>query len=167
MNERLRIYTNKDVAGVELGWSLKNIIALACGISDGMGFGTNAKSALLTRGLVEMGRLGKALGAKPETFFGVSGLGDLVTTCMSPRSRNRSVGEQIGRGKKLKNIIQSMHMVAEGVATTRAAYTLSKKFRVEMPITEQIFHVLYKKKSPQKALRDLMVRQKKSEKIHR
>jgi len=158
-----RVYTNSDVVGVELGGSLKNIIALACGISDGLNLGTNTKAALLTRGLVEISRLGKAMGAKKETFFGVSGVGDLVTTSTSAYSRNRFVGEEISKGKSLSHIIHKMQMVAEGVVTTKAAYELSKKYGVEMPITEQIYKVLYKNKSPRKALRDLMLRRKKSE----
>ena len=163
MCENFRVYTNHDVTGVELGGSLKNIIALACGISDGMNLGTNAKAALLTRGLVEISRLGVAMGARRETFFGISGLGDLVTTCTSAYSRNRFVGEEIAKGKKLAAIVSKMQMVAEGVSTTKAAYELSGKFKVEMPITKEIYQVLYKNKSPQRALRDLMLRRKKAE----
>jgi len=163
MNRYFRIYTNNDVVGVELGGSLKNVIALACGISDGMGFGTNTKAALITRGLAEISRLGVKMGAKIETFFGVSGLGDLVTTCMSPYSRNRFVGQEIAKRKSLKQIISSMDMVAEGVTTTKAAYFLSLKYKVEMPITRQMYLVLYKNKSPQRALKALMTRRKKSE----
>ncbi|MDD5292428.1 MAG: NAD(P)-dependent glycerol-3-phosphate dehydrogenase [Candidatus Omnitrophica bacterium] len=161
-----RVYTNDDVVGVELGGSLKNIIALACGISDGLNLGANAKAALLTRGLVEISRLGMVMGAKKETFFGVSGLGDLVTTCTSVYSRNRFVGEEVSKGKSLSRIIHKMKMVAEGVTTTRAAYKLSKRYNVEMPITEEIYKVLYKNKSPQRALRDLMLRRKKAEAIN-
>ncbi|MCM8770654.1 MAG: NAD(P)-dependent glycerol-3-phosphate dehydrogenase [Candidatus Omnitrophica bacterium] len=163
MTERFRIYTNDDVIGVELGGSLKNIIAISCGISDGLGFGTNAKAAILTRGLVEITRLGMAMGAKKETFFGLSGLGDLATTCMSPYSRNRFVGEQIGKGKKLKDVISHMQMIAEGITTTQAAYQLSKKYKVEMPITCEVYKVIYKNKSPLKAVKDLMTREKKEE----
>ena len=177
MTERFRVYTNDDVIGVELGGSLKNIIAIACGISDGLGFGTNTKAALLSRGLVEISRLGLAMGAKPKTFTGISGLGDLVTTCISPYSRNRFVGEQIGKGKSLKQIQKHMQMpacrlpagqagqagVAEGIPTTKSAYVLSLKYKVEMPITREVYAVLYKNKSPLKAVRDLMTREKKEE----
>jgi glycerol-3-phosphate dehydrogenase (NAD(P)+) len=160
---RLRIYTHKDVVGVELGGALKNIVAIACGISDGLGFGTNTKAALVTRGLVEIIRLGKKLGASPATFTGISGLGDLVTTCFSPYSRNRFVGERIGQGKSLKDILKKMEMVAEGVETVKSAYQLSKKLNIDMPITREVYLVLYKNKSPKKAVVDLMGRPLKSE----
>ena len=163
MTERFRIYTNPDLVGVELGGSLKNVIAIACGISDGLKFGTNAKAAILSRGLVEISRLGRAMGAKERTFSGITGLGDLVTTCISPFSRNRFVGEQIGKGKSLKQIRAHMQMVAEGVPTTKSAYLLSRKYTVETPITKQVYHVLYKNKSPLKAVKDLMTRDKKEE----
>lgn len=161
--DRFRIYTNDDVTGVELGGSLKNIIAIACGISDGLGFGTNTKAAILSRGLAEISRLGIRMGAKARTFWGVSGLGDLVTTCISPFSRNRCLGEQIGRGKALKQIVSQMKMVAEGVATTKAAYRLALKYKVDMPITREVYLVLYKNKKPRKAVRDLMTRSLKEE----
>ena len=163
ITDRFRVYTNSDVIGVELGGSLKNIIAIACGISDGLGFGTNTKAALLARGLAEMSRLGIVMGAKKETFSGISGLGDLVTTCISLQSRNRFVGEQIGKGKKLKDILSHMNMVAEGVPTAKAGYLLSRKYKVAMPITEQVYNVLYKNKNPLKAVNDLMRREKKQE----
>ena len=163
ISDRFRVYTNDDLVGVELGGSLKNIIAIACGISDGLGFGTNTKAALLCRGLVEISRLGQAMGAKISTFSGISGLGDLVTTCISPYSRNRLVGEQIGKGKPLSQIISHMEMVAEGIPTTKSAFKLSLKYKVEMPITKEIYSVLYKNKSPLKAVRDLMTREKKEE----
>ena len=163
MTERFRIYTNDDVTGVELGGSLKNIIAIACGISDGLGFGTNTKAALLSRGLAEISRLGYNMGANIKTFSGISGLGDLVTTCISLYSRNRFVGEQIGKGKTLKQIKSHMQMVAEGVPTTKSAYALSLKYKVDMPITKEVYLVLYKNKSPLKAVRDLMTREKKEE----
>lgn len=163
MTERFRIYTNEDVIGVELGGSLKNIIAIACGISDGLGFGTNTKAALLARGLVEISRLGQAMGAKVRTFSGLSGLGDLVTTCISPYSRNRFVGEQIGRGKSLTQIKSHMQMVAEGLTTTKSAYQLSLKYKVNMPIIREVYSVLYKNKSPLKAVKDLMTRERKGE----
>lgn len=163
MTERFRIYTNDDVIGVELGGSLKNVIAIACGISDGLGFGTNTKAALLARGLSEMSRLGLRMGAKVNTFSGISGLGDLVTTCISHYSRNRSVGEQIGKGKSLKQIKSHMQMVAEGVPTAKSAYALSRKYKVEMPITNEVYSVLYKNKSPLKAVKDLMGREGRKE----
>ncbi len=161
--DRFRIYTSDDVAGVELGGSLKNVIAIACGISDGLGFGSNTKAALLSRGLAEISRLGACQGAKIKTFSGVSGLGDLVTTCVSTYSRNRFVGEQIGKGKTYKNIHSHMQMVAEGVPTAKSAYALALKNKVEMPITQEVFLVLYKNKSPLKAVKDLMTRRKKEE----
>jgi len=163
MTERFRIYTNDDVIGVELGGSLKNIIAIACGISDGLGFGTNTKAALLSRGLAEISRLGLTMGARMRTFSGISGLGDLVTTCISPYSRNRLVGEQIGKGKSLKQITDHMQMVAEGIPTTKSAYALSLKYKVDMPITKETYFVLYKNKSPEKAVCALMTREKKKE----
>ncbi len=163
MTDRFRVYTNNDVAGVELGGSLKNIIAIAAGISDALSFGTNAKAALLTRGLVEMARLGRALGARGETFYGLSGLGDLATTCISPFSRNRQFGEAIGKGKALKDALKMSEMVVEGVATTESAHELSKKCRVEMPITAEIYKVLYEKKDPRIAVHDLMTRSPKRE----
>jgi len=163
MTERFRIYTNPDVTGVELGGSLKNIIAIACGISDGLKFGTNAKAAILSRGLVEISRLGHAMGANTRTFSGITGLGDLVTTCISPFSRNRSVGEQIGKGKTLKQIQSHMQMVAEGIPTTKSAYALSLKYKVDMPITREVYRVLYKNKSPLQAVKDLMIRKRKKE----
>ena len=161
--ERFRVYTNADVAGVELGGSLKNVIAIACGISDGLKFGTNTKAAILARGLAEISRLGRAMGARAATFSGISGLGDLVTTCISPYSRNRFIGEQIGKGKFLRKVQAQMQMVAEGVPTAKSAYALSRKLKVEMPITREVYAVLYKNKSPLKAVRDLMTRQKKQE----
>jgi glycerol-3-phosphate dehydrogenase (NAD(P)+) len=162
-SERFRIYVNPDMTGVELGGSLKNIIAIACGLCDGLGFGNNAKAAILTRGLVEMSRLGKALGAKQKTFTGLAGLGDLVTTCVSPQSRNRFVGEQLGKGKNIRQIVSHMAMVAEGVTTAKAVYRLSQKLKIPMPITTEIYKIIYKNKSPQKAVADLMTRKIKAE----
>ncbi len=163
MTERFRIYTSADIIGVELGGSLKNIIAIAAGISDGLGFGTNAKAALFTRGLVEIKRLGAAMGAKEETFNGLSGMGDLMTTCISPFSRNRHVGEEIGKGKKLSEIVQQMEQIAEGIYTTESACELAKRHKVEMPITEQVSKVLFENKNPLRAVTDLMTREKKAE----
>ena len=162
-SETFRIYTNTDVIGVELGGSIKNIIAIACGLCDGLGFGTNTKSALLARGLAEMSRLGVAMGARHKTFAGLTGLGDLVTTCFSPQSRNRYVGEQLGKGRRIRTILSKMVMVAEGVETAKAIQQLAKKHRVEVPITAEVFQILYKEKRPQKAVKDLMARGLKSE----
>lgn len=163
MTGSFRIYTTNDIIGVELGGSLKNVIAIACGISDGLEFGANTKAALLSRGLAEISRLGHKMGAMVKTFSGVSGLGDLVTTCISSYSRNRFVGENIGKGKTLAQIKSHMQMVAEGVPTAKSAHLLSKKFKVDMPITEQVYLVLYKNKSAVKAVKDLMTREKKEE----
>ncbi len=163
MSERFRVYTSGDVIGVELGGALKNIIAIAAGISDGLNLGTNAKAALFTRGLVEMKRLGITLGADEATFNGLSGMGDLVTTCISPFSRNRKVGQEITKGKKLSEILDNTEMVAEGVETTRSVYGLSKNLGIEMPITEQVYHVLFREKNPHTAVSDLMLRDKKAE----
>ena len=163
MTHYFRIYRNSDVTGVELGGSLKNVIAIACGISDGLGFGTNTKAALLSRGLAEMGRLGAAMGAKKETFSGVSGLGDLVTTCFNPLSRNHFVGEQLGRGVPLRRITAGMKMVAEGIPTAKSAYLLAKRYKADLPITSEIYNVLFKNRSPQLAVRNLMLREKKAE----
>ena len=161
--ERFRVYTSTDVVGVELGGALKNVIAIACGVSDGLGFGSNTKAALVTRGLVEMARLGLAMGAKPETFSGLSGLGDLVTTCFSSHSRNRGVGEQLGKGVPIGEVTKAMEQVAEGIPTAKSAYSLSQKYRVEMPITTAVYQVLYEGKSPRETVRDLMLRDPKPE----
>lgn len=158
-----RVYTSDDIVGVELGGALKNVIALAAGMTYGLRLGDNTTGALLTRGLAEMSRLGTKMGANPETFAGLSGLGDLVTTCVSFHSRNRYVGERIGRGEKLSEIMSTMTMVAEGVPTTRAAIRLAEKHNVEMPITRQVYEVLFDSKSPARALSDLMTRELKSE----
>ncbi len=158
-----RIYTNSDVRGVELCGSVKNVIALACGICDGLGFGTNTKAALLTRGLVEMTRLGRMLKARPETFIGLTGLGDLATTCFSPGSRNRSVGVQLGKGRSIKDILASMDSVAEGVHTAKAVHHLAKKLKIEMPITEAVYKIIYKGKLAPKVVHDLMSRSLKRE----
>ena len=163
MTDRFRIYTNDDVVGVELGGSLKNVIAIACGACDGLGFGTNTKAALLSRGLAEMSRLGCAMGAKIKTFSGISGLGDLVTTCISPLSRNRFVGEELGKGKNLKQIISHQAGLAEGVPTAKSAHSLSLKYGVDMPITREVYNVIYKNKPAVKAFKDLMSRDKKEE----
>lgn len=163
MNEYFRVYTNTDLIGVELGVSLKNTIAIAAGICDGLGFGDNTKAALLTRGLAEIKRLVSRIGGREETLSGLAGVGDLIVTCMSRHSRNRYVGEQIGEGKSLQEILDSMVMVAEGVKTTKAAVALSRRSGVELPIAEQVYRVLFYGKDPKKAIRDLMVRKAKKE----
>lgn len=158
-----RVYTNHDVVGVELGGALKNVIAIASGICDGMGLGFNARAALITRGLAEIMRLGEALGADRKTFTGLSGLGDLVLTCTGPLSRNYTVGEKLGRGMKLSEILASTKAVAEGVATALSAYQLSVKHGVEMPIVEQVYEVIYNEKEPAEAVEYLMTRTLKAE----
>ena len=163
MTPNFRVYTNSDLAGVELGGSLKNVIALGAGILDGLGLGENTKAALITRGIVEITRLGTALGAKPGTFTGLSGLGDLFVTCSSEHSRNRAVGVKLGEGRPLKEILQSMQMVAEGVKTTGVAWRLSREAGVEMPITDEIYRVLYQNKPARAAVETLMQRNRKAE----
>lgn len=160
---RFRVYTSEDVIGVELGGALKNVVAIAAGICDGLGLGANSKGALLTRGLAEIARLGVAMGAVLLTFSGLSGMGDMITTCFSAHSRNRHVGEEIGKGKPLKEVLEGMVMVAEGVNTTECARKLALKYSVEMPITEQVYQVLYNSKSPLDAIEDLMSREQKPE----
>lgn len=162
----LRLYTNEDVTGVELGGALKNIIAIAAGVAEGLGLGHNTIAALITRGLAEMMRLGTALGARRETLAGLAGMGDLVLTCTGDLSRNRFVGVELARGRKLEDILASMRMVAEGIGTAAAARTLAHKAGVEMPITEQMFAVLHSGRSPKAALRKLMERRLKSESDH-
>ena len=159
----LRVYKSDDLIGVELGGSLKNIIAIGAGISAGLKMGDNTMGALLTRGLAEIIRLGVSMGANTETFSGLSGIGDLITTCMSEHSRNRYVGEHIGKGENLNDIISSMSMVAEGVQTTKSGFELAKKHNVEMPITSEVYKVLFEDKSPETAIRDLMSRNLKTE----
>lgn len=163
MTPYFRVYANTDITGVELGGALKNIIALAAGICDGAGFGDNTKAALMTRGLVEINRLGAKLGAIPDTFAGLSGMGDLVVTCMSRHSRNRFVGEQIGKGRNLQEVLAEMVMVAEGVKTTESAFGLAKRENIEMPITEQVYYTLFEGKAPMEAMQDLMTRASKME----
>lgn len=162
-NEYFRVYTQDDVVGVETAAAVKNIIAIAAGICDGLGLGDNAKSALLTRGMVEISRLGEALGGKKNTFFGLAGIGDLITTCISAHGRNRAVGVRIGKGETLTQILKSMQQVAEGVWTTKAVMNLVKKYKVEMPITQEVYNILFKNKSPIKAVYSLMTRKPKGE----
>ena len=158
-----RVYRNEDIIGVELGGALKNIIAIGAGINDGLGFGDNTKSALMTRGLAEMIRLGLRLGASLQTFFGLAGLGDLVATCASPLSRNRRLGELIAKGRSLEEAKREIGQVAEGEPTTRAAYNLAMSLGVEMPITCEVYNVLFKGKDPRQAVIDLMTRPLKAE----
>ena len=158
-----RIYTNSDVYGVELGGALKNVMAIASGISDGLGLGASTRAALITRGLAEMVRIGTATGAQEKTFGGLSGLGDLVLTCTGTLSRNYTVGYKLGRGDKLSDILAKMKMVAEGVATSKSAYELAQKNNVEMPIVEQIYKVINEDKNPIDAVKELMTRSLKAE----
>ncbi len=163
MTDRLRVYVNTDVLGVEIGGSAKNVLAIAAGIADGVSYGDNAKAALVTRGLAEIRRLGQALGADPQTFAGLAGIGDLVVTSMSQHSRNRYLGEQISTGKSLDQVLNEMEMIAEGVRTTRSVYNLSKHHGVEMPITEAVHAILFDDKSPRKMVKRLMTRSAKHE----
>jgi glycerol-3-phosphate dehydrogenase (NAD(P)+) len=163
MTEQFRIYTSDDIVGVEMGGALKNVIAIAAGMVDGLQLGDNTKAALITRGLAEMRRLGMALKARPETFAGLSGLGDLVVTCTSRHSRNRRVGEELGQGKSLKEILAHMEMVAEGVETTRSVWALAQRLKVDMPITHAVNRILFENCSPQAALKSLLQRPQKSE----
>jgi len=163
MSDRLRIYTNPDLIGVELGGALKNIIALGAGISDGMGFGDNAKAAMMTRGITEMARLGTRMGARASTFSGLSGIGDLIVTCTSMHSRNRRCGILIGEGVRPAEAVIRIGMVVEGVFTAEAAYALAKEYGVEMPITEQIVKILKEEANAKEAVMSLMTRGKKHE----
>jgi len=163
MTSYFRVYASNDILGVELGGAFKNIIAIGAGIIDGAGFGDNTKAAIMTRGVAEISRLGLAMGAQPETFAGLSGMGDLIVTCMSRHSRNRFVGEEIGKGKKLKQILKSMEQVAEGVETTRSAKQLAAKIEIETPITNEVYKILFEDKDPVKATTDLMTRDMKAE----
>lgn len=158
MCSTLRVYTGKDITGVELGGALKNVIALGTGVSDGLGFGDNTRAALMTRGVAEIVRLGAALGANPMTFAGLSGMGDVIVTCMSMLSRNRRAGIAIAEGKSVDEITGSTNMVVEGITTTRAAVALSKRFNVEMPIASKLYGILFEGVDPRKAVEDLMLR---------
>jgi glycerol-3-phosphate dehydrogenase (NAD(P)+) len=158
-----RIYTNQDVLGVELGGALKNVIAIAAGVCDGLGFGDNSKAALVTRALAEISRLGLACGARPGTFSGLSGLGDLTVTCFSRQSRNRALGERVGKGEKIADILPTLSSVAEGYPTALSALELARKLKVDAPIIEQVHAMLYENKAPREALRDLVSRDSKSE----
>ena len=158
-----RVYSSPDLVGVEIAGALKNVIAICAGITDGLGYGDNTKAALITRGLAEMRRLGIALGADEHTFSGLAGLGDLVVTCESQHSRNRYVGEQIGKGKKLSQVLTEMKMIAEGVATTQSAKALAERHHIEMPIVEETYRILFEDKDPREATMDLMTRDAKTE----
>ena len=163
MNENFRLYTSEDVVGVELGGALKNVIALCAGMSDGLGYGDNTKAALMTRGLEEIKRLGVAMGAESDTFLGLSGMGDLIVTCTSMHSRNRRAGILLGKGKALEEVLKEVGMVVEGVNTAEAAYELSKKYDVSMPIVKEANRILFEGKNPREAVNDLMTREKKAE----
>jgi len=160
-----RVYTNNDMLGVELAGATKNVIALAAGILDGLQAGINAKSALLARGLAEITRLGVAMGARPDTFFGIAGVGDLATTCFSPTGRNRSCGEELGKGRKVDDVLATMKGVVEGVPTTRSVVELAEKHRVEMPITQAVYRVLFDGLDPLEAIGQLMTREAKHERV--
>ncbi len=163
--EKFRVYTHTDVIGVELGGAMKNVIALAAGVADGLGFGYNSRAALITRGLAEMTRLGLKLGGKADTFAGLAGMGDLVLTCTGDLSRNRSVGIELGKGRKLDDILAGMTMIAEGVKTTLSAFQLAQKLNVDVPIIEQMYQILYQNKDPRQAVSDLMLRDLKPESL--
>lgn len=166
MNDDFRVYTSSDVIGVELGGALKNIIALGAGISDGLNYGDNAKAALITRGLAEITRLATEMGANPLTFLGLCGVGDLIVTSTSTHSRNWQAGNLLGKGKALADILDEMNMVVEGVRTTKAAYQLSQRYNVEMPITEGLYEILFNDKNPTDIVEQLMNREKKRELDH-
>ncbi len=164
MGEMFRVYTSTDVTGVELGGALKNVIALCAGISDGLGYGDNTKAALMTRGLAEIARLGKAMGADERTFMGLSGVGDLIVTCTSMHSRNRRAGILIGQGKTLQETLDEVHMVVEGVNTATAAYEMAKKYNVTMPIVTEAYNILFNGTDARSAVLNLMTREKRQEK---
>jgi glycerol-3-phosphate dehydrogenase (NAD(P)+) len=163
MTPTFRVYTNTDVVGVEIGVALKNVVAIAAGICDGLGFGDNTKGALLTRGLAEITRLGVKMGARQETFSGLAGIGDLITTCISRHSRNRYVGDEMAKGKTLEEVLAGMVMVAEGVRTTRSAVKLAEEHGVEMPIASEVYEILFEAKPAKQAIKDLMLRSRKPE----
>jgi len=164
-NGVFRVYTSSDVIGVELAGSVKNVIAVAAGACDGLGYGDNTKGALLTRGIAEMVRLGLKMGAQEHTFSGLAGFGDLITTCCSKYSRNRNFGELVASGLSLQEALQKMTMVAEGVTTVKSVYALSQKMGVDMPITSEVYNALYKGKNPQDIVTDLMTREPKAERV--
>jgi glycerol-3-phosphate dehydrogenase (NAD(P)+) len=160
---RFRIYTSGEVASIELGGALKNIFALAAGISDGLGLGDNSKAALVTRSLAELVRMGEAMGGSAQAFYGLSGAGDLIVTCYSERSRNHTVGKRLGRGEALEEITASMKMVAEGIPTARSAFECARQLQIDTPIIDQVYAILYEKKTPAAAVKELLSREQKSE----
>ncbi len=162
-NAYFRVYSSTDLRGVELGGALKNVMAIGAGIIDGAGFGDNTKAAIMTRGIAEISRLGTEMGARPETFSGLSGMGDLIVTCMSKHSRNRFVGEQLGKGEKLKSILKSMEMVAEGVETCKSVHELAAQYHVDTPIANAVYSILFDERDPIKVTYDLMTRSIKAE----
>ncbi len=166
MTDYFRVYVNEDIRGVELGGAIKNVIAIAAGLSDGAGFGDNTKAAIMTRGIYEITRLGAKMGAQPITFAGLSGMGDLIVTCMSRHSRNRHVGEEVGRGTSVADVLGGMVMVAEGVPTAKSVHQLAQKHRIEMPMAEEVYRVLFEDKNPRQATLDLMGRDTRSEGAH-
>jgi glycerol-3-phosphate dehydrogenase (NAD(P)+) len=163
MTDYFRVYVNEDIRGVELGGAIKNVIAIAAGMSDGAGFGDNTKAAMMTRGIYEITRLGVKMGAHPITFAGLSGMGDLIVTCMSRHSRNRYVGEEIGKGRRVQDVLNEMVMVAEGVATAKSVHQLAQKHRVEMPLASEVYQVLFGGKDARQAILDVMMRDAKGE----
>jgi glycerol-3-phosphate dehydrogenase (NAD(P)+) len=162
-SERFRIYSSDETIGIELGGALKNVFAIPAGVSDGFGLGDNSKAALVTRALAELVRLGTAMGGNPRTFYGLSGAGDLIATCFSQHSRNRRVGEKLGRGETLEQILAGTHMVAEGIPTSKSAYECARKLNIDTPIIDQIYSVLYEGKRPDQALQELLGRGQKAE----
>ncbi len=166
MSDYFRVYVNEDIRGVELGGAIKNVIAIAAGLSDGSGFGDNTKAAIMTRGIYEITRLGAKMGAQPLTFAGLSGMGDLIVTCMSRHSRNRFVGEEIGKGKNVADVLSDMTMIAEGVPTAKSVHQLAQKHHVEMPMAEEVYKVLFEDKDARQATLDLMLRDTRGEGAH-
>jgi len=164
-SERFRIYSSDETIGIELGGALKNVFAISAGASDGFGLGDNSKAALVTRSLAELLRLGTAMGGNPRTFYGLSGAGDLIATCFSQHSRNRRVGEQLGRGKTLDEIASATHMVAEGIPTAKSARECARKLNIETPIIDQVYSILYEGKRPDQALQELLGRDQKAERL--
>lgn len=166
MNNYFRVYVNEDIRGVELGGAIKNVIAIAAGLSDGAGFGDNTKAAIMTRGIYEITKLGAKMGAQPITFAGLSGMGDLIVTCMSHYSRNRFVGEEIGKGRSVADVLSGMVMIAEGVPTAKSVHQLAQKHHIEMPMAEEVYRVLFEDKNPRQATLDLMGRDTRGEGAH-
>jgi len=166
MTDYFRVYVNEDIRGVELGGAVKNVIAIGAGLSDGAGFGDNTKAAIMTRGIYEITRLGAKMGAQPLTFAGLSGMGDLIVTCMSRHSRNRYVGEEIGRGRSVTDVLAGMVMVAEGVPTAKSVHQLAQKHHIDMPMAEEVYRVLFEDKNPRQATLDLMGRDTRGEGAH-